>query len=69
VKTGLFSTIYASIVAAILPLFWLRLIKPEETISGGFEAEQTVQETKRHQASGEIVRSEDPVADVASMTR
>jgi hypothetical protein len=53
--------------AAILPFFRPQLIKLGAAVSDGDEADQTVQKTKQHQASSEIVRSENFAADVALM--
>jgi hypothetical protein len=66
---GLFSTTDASVSSVTLPILQPRWIKVVGTIPGGDEADQTVQETKRHQASSEIVRSENLAADVVSMTQ
>jgi hypothetical protein len=56
VKTGLFSTTDASDTTVILPIFRLRFIKLDASISGGDEADQTVQETNGHRASGNAAR-------------
>jgi hypothetical protein len=66
---GLFSTTDTSARVAILPLSQLRLTEFGKADPDGDEADQTMQETKWHQASREIVKFKNLAADVASMTQ
>src|SRR5260221_4512257 len=69
VKTGIFYATHASVKAVALPLFRSRWLRLGAAISDADEADQTAQETMRHQASSELVQSENLVADVALTTR